>query len=151
MHIKNMWCWRLCLFSDYRYKKDEIFKRMKVTTFVQLVSGLFTVKTEILVLYRVCSSFWDLCNFKWLICQCLQKVFYIDILSYVKCLCWFCICALAIALKAQQIIHCQSVLPKSNKFITSLMELKWNLAYIIYLKCGWRLCKTKSCSQQSRH
>ena len=23
--------------SDYRYKKDEIFKRMKVTTFVQLV------------------------------------------------------------------------------------------------------------------
>ncbi len=24
--------------KNYRYKKDEIFKRMKVTTFVQLVS-----------------------------------------------------------------------------------------------------------------
>lgn len=27
-----------CIFPDYRFKKDEIFKRMKVTTFVQLVS-----------------------------------------------------------------------------------------------------------------
>jgi hypothetical protein len=24
--------------SDYRYKKDELFKRLKVTTFAQLVS-----------------------------------------------------------------------------------------------------------------
>ena len=24
--------------ADYKFKKDEIFKRMKVTTFVQLVS-----------------------------------------------------------------------------------------------------------------
>ena len=25
--------------ADYKFRKDEIFKRMKVTTFVQLVSG----------------------------------------------------------------------------------------------------------------
>ena len=25
-------------FADYRYRKDEIFKRLKVTTFAQLVS-----------------------------------------------------------------------------------------------------------------
>lgn len=29
----------LCfVFEDYRYKKDELFKRLKVTTFAQLVS-----------------------------------------------------------------------------------------------------------------
>lgn len=28
----------LFVFEDYRYKKDELFKRLKVTTFAQLVS-----------------------------------------------------------------------------------------------------------------
>lgn len=27
-----------CIFLDYRYRKDELFKRLKVTTFAQLVS-----------------------------------------------------------------------------------------------------------------
>jgi len=27
-----------CLKTDYRYRKDEIFRRLKVTTFSQLVS-----------------------------------------------------------------------------------------------------------------
>lgn len=27
----------LFVFEDYRYKKDELFKRLKVTTFAQLV------------------------------------------------------------------------------------------------------------------
>lgn len=31
------WCVYLCIFSDYRYRNDELFKRMKVSTFVQLV------------------------------------------------------------------------------------------------------------------
>ena len=33
------------LCSDYRFRKDEIFKRLKVTTFVQLVSWRFEVYT----------------------------------------------------------------------------------------------------------
>lgn len=28
-----------CALVDYRYKKDEIFRRIKVTVFAQLVSG----------------------------------------------------------------------------------------------------------------
>lgn len=31
-------CFLFLFFSDYRYRKDEIFKRLKVTTFAQLVS-----------------------------------------------------------------------------------------------------------------
>ena len=36
--------WDLMFFlTDYRYRKDEIFKRLKVTTFAQLVSYMYTV------------------------------------------------------------------------------------------------------------
>ena len=31
-------------FTDYKYKKDEIFKRMKVTTLVQLVCKTYLIK-----------------------------------------------------------------------------------------------------------
>ena len=30
----------LCYCADYRYRKDEIFKRLKVTTFAQLVKSM---------------------------------------------------------------------------------------------------------------
>ena len=30
--------------TDYKYKKDEIFKRMKVTTLVQLVCYIYLIK-----------------------------------------------------------------------------------------------------------
>ena len=33
----------LCYCTDYRYRKDEIFKRLKVTTFAQLVKCCFIV------------------------------------------------------------------------------------------------------------
>lgn len=39
--LHNLKCKCLLLyifFPDYRYKKDELFKRLKVTTFAQLVS-----------------------------------------------------------------------------------------------------------------
>lgn len=46
-------CVSYSAFSDYRYKKDELFKRLKVTTFAQLVSLLifYWTKGESVLLY----------------------------------------------------------------------------------------------------
>ena len=36
--------------TDYKYKKDEIFKRMKVTTLVQLVCNIYLIKFYFILL-----------------------------------------------------------------------------------------------------